>query len=134
MKNNRQATHNHKIAGAVVVLESTAQLAKVLIVARGAEFWVKLTDLTESVGGVIEKSKSGKKQGRYSAISNPSMPCICFTRPILTDMSHTPTKGPIEVLRTKMNKAGNNRSIWTKNGKTQRGASTEGLTDPSYSS
>jgi hypothetical protein len=64
MKNNRQPTHNHKTAGAVVVLESTAQLAKVLILARGDEFWVKLTDLTESVGGVIEKSKPGKKQSR----------------------------------------------------------------------
>lgn len=47
-----------------MVLESTAQLAKVLVPARGDEFWVKLADLTESVGGVIEKSKPGKQGSR----------------------------------------------------------------------
>jgi len=62
MKNNQQATHNHKRAGAVVVLESTAELAKVLIPASGDEFWVRLTDLTSLVGGVIEKSKLVKKR------------------------------------------------------------------------
>ena len=45
-----------------MVLESTAQLAKVLVPARGDEFWVKLADLTLLVDGVIEKSKPGKKQ------------------------------------------------------------------------
>lgn len=64
MKNNQQATHNHKRAGAVLVLESTAELAKVLVPASGDEFWVKLVDLTLLVDGVIEKSKPAKKQSR----------------------------------------------------------------------
>jgi hypothetical protein len=60
--NNEQATHNHKRAGAVILLESTAELAKVVIPASGDAFWVRLTDLTQLVGGVTEKSKPGKKQ------------------------------------------------------------------------
>jgi hypothetical protein len=62
MKNNQQATHNHKRSGPVVLLESTAELAKVLIPASGDEFWVRLTDLTQLGGDVIEKSKLAKKQ------------------------------------------------------------------------
>jgi hypothetical protein len=62
MKNSLPTTHNHKRAGAVVLLESTAVLAKVLIPESGDEFWVKLSDLTQVFGGVIEKSKPGKKQ------------------------------------------------------------------------
>ena len=62
MKNNREITHNHKRAGAVVLLESTAELAKVLVPATGDEFWVRLTDLSQLVGGAIEKSKARKKQ------------------------------------------------------------------------
>jgi hypothetical protein len=58
----KQATHNHERAGEVVLLESTAELGKVLVLASGDEFWVKLTDLTQLGGGVIEKSKLGKKQ------------------------------------------------------------------------
>ena len=72
MRNNREATHNHKRAGEVVLLESTAELAKVLVPASGDEFWVKLTDLTQ-LGAVIEKSKSRKKQpgqDRPSASAN----------------------------------------------------------------
>jgi hypothetical protein len=62
MKNNRPATHNHKRAGSVVLLESTTVLGKVLNPS-GDEFWVKLTDLTELVGGVIiDEAKPGKKQ------------------------------------------------------------------------
>jgi len=60
-KNIRRATHNHKRAGAVVVLQSTAELAKVLVPTSGDEFWVKLADLTELAGGVVEKTKAGKK-------------------------------------------------------------------------
>ena len=73
MKNNQQATHNHKRAGAVVVLESTAELAKVLTPATGDEFWVKLSDLTELVGGAVEKTKPSKKhsgKSRPNASSN----------------------------------------------------------------
>lgn len=60
MKNNDQATHDHKRAGAVVLLESTAVLGKVLTT-NGDEFWVKLEDLTLA-GGAIEKTKAGKKR------------------------------------------------------------------------
>jgi hypothetical protein len=49
----KQATHNHKRAGEVVLLESTAELGKVLVLASGDEFWVKLTDLTQLGGGVM---------------------------------------------------------------------------------
>lgn len=62
MKNNQHATHNHKRVGAVVLLESTAELAKVVIPTSGDEFWVKLVDLTLLVPGAIEKTKRGKKQ------------------------------------------------------------------------
>jgi hypothetical protein len=61
MKNNQQATHDHKRAGAVVLLESTEVLGKVLTT-NGDEFWVKLTDLTLVGSDVIEKSKVGKKR------------------------------------------------------------------------
>ena len=72
MKNHQPATYSHKRAGAVVLLESTAELAKVLIPASGDEFWVKLTDLTRLVGGVIEKSKPGNKQlGRSRGNASP---------------------------------------------------------------
>ena len=61
MKNNREATHNHKRAGSVVLLESTAELAKVMLHASGDEFWVRLSDLTQ-VGSMIEKNKARRKQ------------------------------------------------------------------------
>ena len=61
MMNNRPATHNHKRAGAVVLLESTAVLGKVLAPS-GDEFWVKLSDLTQLVEGVVGESQTGKKQ------------------------------------------------------------------------
>lgn len=47
MKNSNQATHNHKRAGAVIVLRSTAELAEVQIPSSGDHFWVKITDLTK---------------------------------------------------------------------------------------
>lgn len=62
MKDNRQATHNHKRSGAVVILESTAELARVLVPASGDEFWVKQIDLTPLIDGAVEKSKPAKKQ------------------------------------------------------------------------
>jgi hypothetical protein len=73
MKNTQHATHNHKRAGAAVLLESTAELGKVLILESGDEFWVQLTDLTELVDGVINKSELGKKglgKTRPSASTN----------------------------------------------------------------
>jgi hypothetical protein len=72
MKNNQQATHNHKRAGAVVVLQSTAELARVLVPGSGDEFWVKLIDLTE-LGAVVEKPKAGKKAvGKQNAGTAPN--------------------------------------------------------------
>jgi len=64
MKAIQQATHNHKRAGAVVVLDSTEGLAKVLIPISGDEFWVKREDLTELVGGAVEETKVSKKESR----------------------------------------------------------------------
>jgi len=74
MKNtNQPARYNHKSAGAVVLLESTAELAKVLIPGSGDEFWVKLTDLTQLAGGVIEESKpDNKKLGKSRANASPN--------------------------------------------------------------
>ena len=42
----RIATHRHKMYGPVVLLESTAQLGKVLVVVLGEEVFVKLADVT----------------------------------------------------------------------------------------
>jgi hypothetical protein len=74
MKKNQLATHSLKRAGSVVLLESTTVLGKVLNPS-GDEFWVKLTDLTELVGGVIGESKPAKKQlgkdHRHAAAKRP---------------------------------------------------------------
>ena len=64
MKAIQQATHNHKRVGAVVVLHSTEGLSRVLIPTSGDEFWVKRTDLTELVGGLVEEIKPSKKAPR----------------------------------------------------------------------
>ena len=48
--------------GAVVLLESTAELAKVLVAGSGDEFWVKRTDLAPLVNDVTVEIKPGKKQ------------------------------------------------------------------------
>jgi hypothetical protein len=61
MKNNQQTAHSHKRVGAVVLLESSALLGKVLVPASGDEFWVKLTDLTPLRDSVIEKRKPARK-------------------------------------------------------------------------
>lgn len=55
MKNVHQATHNHKRAGAVVVLQSTGELAQVETTVSGDTFWVKLADLTELANNRVEK-------------------------------------------------------------------------------
>jgi hypothetical protein len=56
MADSRTATHRHKTHGPVVLLESTAQLGKVLVVDQGDEMWVKLADLTEGAHVVSKKS------------------------------------------------------------------------------
>ena len=45
-----------------MLLKSTTALGKVLNLASGDEFWVKLTDLTQLVGGAIDESKPVKKR------------------------------------------------------------------------
>jgi hypothetical protein len=47
MKNTNQATHNHKRVGAVIVLQSTEELAEVLVPSSCDHFWVKRTELTK---------------------------------------------------------------------------------------
>jgi hypothetical protein len=66
MKNIQQATHSHKRAGAVVVLQTTLELARIRVLTSGDKFWVKLADLTELIGGVVESkpSKKGSKAHR----------------------------------------------------------------------
>lgn len=54
MKTIHEATHNHKRAGAVAVLQSTAELAQVTTIS-GEAFWVKLADLTELPANRMEK-------------------------------------------------------------------------------
>jgi hypothetical protein len=56
MSENRNATHRHKTRGPVILLESTALLAKVLVVEQGDELWVKLADLTEGAQAVSKKT------------------------------------------------------------------------------
>ena len=64
MNVTKQATHNHKRAGAVTVLQSTAELARVHVVTSGEEFWVKLSDLAELSGGVLPEIRPRKKTPR----------------------------------------------------------------------
>jgi hypothetical protein len=61
MSETRNATHWHKTQGAVVLLESTAQLAKILIVDKGEVIWVKLAQLSEGA------RKLPKKRARRDA-------------------------------------------------------------------
>jgi hypothetical protein len=74
MMNIPQATHNHKRVGAVVLLESTTELAKVLVLTGEDEFWVRLTDLTPFGDNLIEKSrgtKSHQSKTRPNVSPNP---------------------------------------------------------------
>jgi hypothetical protein len=68
MKNIHQATHNHKRAGAVAVLQSTAELAQV-VTSGNDTFWVKLADLTE-LGAAVE-SKGSKKESKARRNASP---------------------------------------------------------------
>jgi hypothetical protein len=56
MSENRNATHSHKTQGPVVLLESTAQLARVLLVSRDDEIWVKLADLLEDAQAIVKQN------------------------------------------------------------------------------
>lgn len=73
MSENQNATHRHKTHGDVILLESTAQLAKVLVVDRGDEIWVKLSDLSQGARAVAQKrtrESSSKDRPNSSANSN----------------------------------------------------------------
>jgi hypothetical protein len=61
MKKIQQATHKHKRVGAVVVLQSTAELAQVVTALSGDTFWVKVADLTQLAGDQVQKP--GKRSG-----------------------------------------------------------------------
>jgi hypothetical protein len=60
--NQQQATHMHSRAGAVVLLESTNQLAKVLVLDEQDEIWVRLVDLAPLGDGAVQKTQGGKKR------------------------------------------------------------------------
>ena len=68
----RTATHRHKTRGAVVLLESTALLARVHVVDQGDELWVKIADLTEGSQPVSKKStrKSSAKERPNSSANS----------------------------------------------------------------
>lgn len=55
MKKIQAATHSHKRLGPVVVLQSTADLAQVVMTISGDTFWVKVAELTELSGDQLEK-------------------------------------------------------------------------------
>ena len=69
MSKIEQATHYHKRAGAVVVLKSTPELARIRVLTSGDEFWVKLTDVAELVGGLIPGSRPSKKESRANRVN-----------------------------------------------------------------
>jgi hypothetical protein len=69
VKNIEQATHNHKRAGAVLVLESAAKLARVRVLTSGDEFWVKLADLTELADAFADQSTPSKKEPRAKRVN-----------------------------------------------------------------
>jgi hypothetical protein len=56
MTENRTKIHSHKTEGRVVIISSTTHLAKVLVVDRDDEIWVKLADLSE-VATAIPKTR-----------------------------------------------------------------------------
>jgi hypothetical protein len=68
MKKIPQATHNHKRAGAVVVLQSTAELAQVVTSISGDTFWVKVSDLTQLAGDQVQNR--GKRSGETSGTAH----------------------------------------------------------------
>lgn len=71
MAESRKATHRHKTHGLVVLLESTAQLGKVVAVDQGDEMWVKLADLTEG-SQVVSKKSPRKSKDRPTSSANSS--------------------------------------------------------------
>jgi len=73
MAEERNATHRHKTHGPVVLLESTAQLARVLVVEQGDEMWVKLADLSEGTHAVSKKAaRKPSSKDRPNSSANSS--------------------------------------------------------------
>ena len=73
MADSRTATHRHRTHGLVIVLESTAHLAKVQMVEQGDEMWVKLDDLTEGADAITKKaSRKVKAKDRPTSSANSS--------------------------------------------------------------
>ena len=72
MSEHRSATHRHKTRGPVIIIESTAQLARVVAVEQGDEMWVKLSDLTEGAQAVTKKRSQPKTKDRPSSSANSS--------------------------------------------------------------
>jgi hypothetical protein len=66
MSRNHNATHSHKTQGAVVLLKSTAQLGKVLVLNRDDEIWVKLADLTEDAQAISKKHTRKSSAGVHA--------------------------------------------------------------------
>jgi hypothetical protein len=67
MKNTEQATHSHKRAGAVVILQSTAELAQV-VTSSNDTFWVKLADLSELNADRTEAPGATKSKARLKSV------------------------------------------------------------------
>lgn len=55
MPANRTTIRSHKTEGPVVIISSTAQLAKVLVLDRNDEIWVKRADLSEVTTAILKK-------------------------------------------------------------------------------
>lgn len=73
MTDSRVPTHRHKTHGPVLLLESTAQLAKVLVLDQGDEIWVKLSDLTEGAHAVTKKApRKASSKDRPTSSANSS--------------------------------------------------------------
>jgi hypothetical protein len=71
MSENGNVTHSHKKLGAVLLLESSAELAKVLVVDRDDEIWVKRSDLSEGAQAMLKKHvRKSSARGRLNTLAN----------------------------------------------------------------
>ncbi len=75
MADTRTATHRHRTHGPVILLESTAQLGKVMAVPQGDEMWVKLVDLTEGAHLVTKKApRKSQREGTPDFLGQQHLP------------------------------------------------------------
>jgi hypothetical protein len=68
MPENRTTIHTHKTEGPVVIISSTAHLAKVLVVDRDDEIWVKRADLSEVATAILKTCANGSSTCRASRV------------------------------------------------------------------